>query len=191
MNGQTSSTSGGGEESPANEGGNTTSPSSTSTLSNTFDQSGGDDDNKDDMERERAEQKFRRGGGDDGGDEEDDEQELPGVSIFCGGLPRRTREKDLRELFEPFGTLHSVIVALRRLPENDCKGYGFVQMDLEDAQKAIEKLNGTAAHPLSLRSRSLLTIFSIRSLLRFVILPFWLHRFIIDRFLSLRRAAHR
>lgn len=58
--------------------------------------------------------------------------------IFCGNLSDRANGKDLRELFEPHGTVVEADVV---------KNFGFVHMEKEEDRKtAIEALNGHILH---------------------------------------------
>jgi RNA recognition motif-containing protein len=50
-------------------------------------------------------------------------------------------DADLRDLFEPFGTVHSASVVNDR-ETGRSRGFGFVEMDEGDAQKAIADLDG-------------------------------------------------
>ncbi|XP_022896694.1 RNA-binding protein 39-like isoform X2 [Olea europaea var. sylvestris] len=61
--------------------------------------------------------------------------------LYVGNLPVAIKENQLRQVFEPFGSVE--LVQLPTDPETaNCKGYGFVQFArLEDA-KAAQNLNG-------------------------------------------------
>ncbi|KAL2476948.1 Splicing factor [Forsythia ovata] len=61
--------------------------------------------------------------------------------LYVGNLPVTIKEDQLRQVFEPFGSVE--LVQLPTDPETaNCKGYGFVQFSrLEDA-KAAQNLNG-------------------------------------------------
>ncbi|CAI9769794.1 unnamed protein product [Fraxinus pennsylvanica] len=61
--------------------------------------------------------------------------------LYVGNLPVTIKENQLRQVFEPFGSVE--LVQLPTDPETaNCKGYGFVQFArLEDA-KAAQNLNG-------------------------------------------------
>ncbi len=68
------------------------------------------------------------------------------MNIFVGGLPFKTDEKELRELFEKYGELTSVKVIIDRQTGRS-KGYGFVEIEDEAAgQLAIAELDGTQLH---------------------------------------------
>ena len=62
--------------------------------------------------------------------------------LYVGGLPYETTEGELRSLFEQAGTVESVAIISDRMSGRS-KGFGFVEMATdEEAQSAIEKLNG-------------------------------------------------
>lgn len=61
------------------------------------------------------------------------------ISIHVGNIPYSITEAKLKEMFQEFGDVISA-----RVPVNErgqSKGYGFVTMKKDDANKAIEKLN--------------------------------------------------
>src|SRR5215813_13836462 len=62
--------------------------------------------------------------------------------IFVGNLSFNTTESDLDGLFGQVGTVESVAIITDRATGRS-KGFGFVEMNNEDADKAIAKLNGT------------------------------------------------
>ncbi|HSV76738.1 MAG TPA: RNA-binding protein [Bacteroidales bacterium] len=65
------------------------------------------------------------------------------MNIFVGSLPFRLEESELRELFEEYGEVNSAKIITDKLTGRS-KGFGFVEMpDDEEAQQAIEGLNGT------------------------------------------------
>ncbi|MDD5570674.1 MAG: RNA-binding protein [Bacteroidales bacterium] len=65
------------------------------------------------------------------------------MNIFCGSLPYSLEESKLGEYFEKFGEVTSVRIITDKFSGRS-KGFGFVEMpDDEQAQKAIEALNGT------------------------------------------------
>ncbi len=61
--------------------------------------------------------------------------------LYVGNLPYSTTEEALREMFAAIGTVESAAVVMDKFSGRS-KGYGFVEMPEEDAQKAIEGLNG-------------------------------------------------
>ena len=62
--------------------------------------------------------------------------------IFVGNLSFNTTESDLDGLFAQIGPVESVAIIMDRTTGRS-KGFGFVEMSNEDADKAIAKLNGT------------------------------------------------
>lgn len=66
------------------------------------------------------------------------------MNIFVGSLPFKMEEADLRESFEAYGAVDSVKIITDKLTGRS-KGFGFVEMpDDEEAQKAIDELNGAS-----------------------------------------------
>lgn len=63
-------------------------------------------------------------------------------NLFVGNLSFQTTEGDLRALFEPFGQVGRVHMAMDR-ETGRARGFGFVEMtNDEEAQKAIAALDG-------------------------------------------------
>jgi len=63
--------------------------------------------------------------------------------LFVGGLSYDTSEDALRETFSKIGEVVSAIIIKDKMSGRS-KGFGFVEMtNDEEAQKAIETLNGT------------------------------------------------
>ncbi len=63
--------------------------------------------------------------------------------IYAGGLPYATTEAQLQELFSAYGTVSSARVIIDKLTGRS-RGFGFVEMaSAEEAQRAIQALNGT------------------------------------------------
>ena len=62
--------------------------------------------------------------------------------IFVGNLSFHTTENDIRSAFEKFGTVESVAIITDR-DTGRSKGFGFVEMNDEDATKAIAALSGS------------------------------------------------
>ncbi len=62
------------------------------------------------------------------------------MNIYVGNLNYKTSEDSLRKLFEQFGEVQSVKLIKDR-DTGKKKGFGFVEMDDEYAQKAIDALN--------------------------------------------------
>lgn len=61
--------------------------------------------------------------------------------IYVGNLAFSTTETELREAFTPFGEVHSVAVITDR-ETGRSRGFGFVEMDDENADNAISELDG-------------------------------------------------
>src|SRR5437667_8761265 len=62
--------------------------------------------------------------------------------IYVGNLSFRTTEEELTGLFEQVGAVESVSIITDR-DTGRSKGFGFVAMNDESAEKAISQLNGT------------------------------------------------
>lgn len=72
-------------------------------------------------------------------------------SVRVTNLSEDTREPDLLELFRPFGAVSRVYVAVDQ-KTGISRGFGFVNfVNKEDAQRAINKLNGYGYDNLILR----------------------------------------
>ncbi|HCI82805.1 MAG TPA: RNA-binding protein [Ktedonobacter sp.] len=65
------------------------------------------------------------------------------MRLYVGGLPYQTTEQDLIDLFEQIGPVASATVIMDR-DTGRSKGFGFVEMDDEAAQAAIDRLNGSS-----------------------------------------------
>lgn len=62
--------------------------------------------------------------------------------LFIGGISYQTTEESLREAFSKVGTVESATIITDK-ESGRSKGFGFVEMSSEEeAQKAIEELNG-------------------------------------------------
>lgn len=61
--------------------------------------------------------------------------------IYVGNLPWSTDDSSLRELFETIGGVQSAAVIKDR-ETGRSRGFGFIEMDDADADKAISELNG-------------------------------------------------
>jgi len=61
--------------------------------------------------------------------------------LFVGNLSFKTTENDLRSAFEQYGAVESVAIIMDR-DTGRSKGFGFVEMSEEDANKAIAGLGG-------------------------------------------------
>ena len=65
------------------------------------------------------------------------------MNIYVGNLAWKTRGKELKELFENFGAVERAFI-VREKKSRRSKGYGFVEMESEEAARAaIENLNET------------------------------------------------
>ena len=63
-------------------------------------------------------------------------------NIYVGGLPYSVTDQQLEETFAPHGTVESARVISDKFTGNS-RGFGFVEMSTqEEAEKAIEALNG-------------------------------------------------
>ena len=63
--------------------------------------------------------------------------------IYVGGLPYATTDAQLQEIFSAHGTVESARVITDKFTGRS-RGFGFVEMATqEEAQKAIQALNGT------------------------------------------------
>jgi RNA recognition motif-containing protein len=61
--------------------------------------------------------------------------------VYVGNLPFRTTEEDLSSLFQQVGQVESVSIITDR-DTGRSKGFGFVSMSSDDADKAIAQFNG-------------------------------------------------
>jgi RNA recognition motif-containing protein len=71
-------------------------------------------------------------------------------TIYVGNLPFSSTQAEITDLFSRFGTVHSVNLISDRETGRP-RGFGFVEMDPEQALAAIEALNGTELGGRSLR----------------------------------------
>lgn len=62
-------------------------------------------------------------------------------SIYVGNLPWSATETDVRDIFEQYGTVHSAKVITDR-ETGRSRGFGFVEMEDNEAQAAIEAADG-------------------------------------------------
>ncbi len=63
-------------------------------------------------------------------------------SIYVGNLPYTATEDEVRELFEQHGNVDSVKLITDRETGRP-RGFGFVEMNDSDAERAIRALDGT------------------------------------------------
>ena len=61
--------------------------------------------------------------------------------IYVGNLPHQVTSDDLGDLFGQVGEVESATIITDRVT-GQSKGFGFVEMSNEDAEKAIGQLNG-------------------------------------------------
>ena len=71
-------------------------------------------------------------------------------TIYVGNLPFRASETEVRELFAQHGTVQSVRLITDRQTGRP-RGFGFVEMDQEEADAAIKAIDGTEFGGRSLR----------------------------------------
>ena len=70
--------------------------------------------------------------------------------LFVGGLPYSVTDDELHALFAAHGNVESATVVVDRYTDRS-RGFGFVEMSTEEeAQKAIEALNGSELQGRSL-----------------------------------------
>lgn len=72
------------------------------------------------------------------------------VKIYVGNLPWSTTDSDLEELFGGFGPVTSAQVVTDR-DSGRSRGFGFVEMEQADAERAIADLNGHQLESRQLR----------------------------------------
>ncbi len=63
------------------------------------------------------------------------------MNIYVGNLPYSTEEADVNNLFAEFGEVTSVKL-VKDFETGRLKGFGFVEIDDETGQRAIDELNG-------------------------------------------------
>jgi RNA recognition motif-containing protein len=63
------------------------------------------------------------------------------TKLYVGNLPWSTTEEELRQMFTEMGEVQSVALITDR-ETGRSRGFGFVELDDEGAQKAISELNG-------------------------------------------------
>jgi len=73
------------------------------------------------------------------------------MRILIRNMSRETTEKDVRDLFEPFGPVQSCVI-VDDAETGRSKGFGFVEMPKAgDAKAAIQHLNGQVLAGATLR----------------------------------------
>jgi len=70
--------------------------------------------------------------------------------LYVGNLPWTISEDDLRDFFASFGNVTSVAIITDR-DTGRSRGFGFVEMDDADADRAIQEANGKELGGRSLR----------------------------------------
>jgi RNA recognition motif-containing protein len=70
--------------------------------------------------------------------------------IYVGNLPFSTTETELRQLFAPYGRVHSVQLITDRMTGRP-RGFGFVELDDDAVARAVAELNGVELGGNSLR----------------------------------------
>ena len=70
--------------------------------------------------------------------------------LFVGNLPASTSEAELSNLFSQFGKVRSIKL-VTDVFSNQCKGFGFIEMEGHEARAAIAGLNGRTFAGKSLR----------------------------------------
>ncbi|HXS36358.1 MAG TPA: hypothetical protein VN721_06630 [Flavipsychrobacter sp.] len=72
------------------------------------------------------------------------------MNIFIGNLSPQTTEKQIENLFIPFGEVKAVKIVIDNFTKRS-RNFGFVDMpEKENAEKAIEKLNNTSFNSQSI-----------------------------------------
>lgn len=71
-------------------------------------------------------------------------------SIYVGNLPWSATEEEVRDLFSDYGNVISVKLVSDR-ETGRARGFGFVEMEDADAEKAIEALDNTSLKGRTLR----------------------------------------
>lgn len=72
------------------------------------------------------------------------------MSLYVGNLPFSADQSSLQSLFAPFGDVISAKVMSDR-DTGRSRGFGFVEMQPDDAKKAMSSLNGTELDGRQLR----------------------------------------
>jgi len=63
-------------------------------------------------------------------------------TLYVGNLPWGTTEEELSRAFQPYANVKSCRIIMDR-ETGRSRGFGFVEVADEDAQKAIDAMNGT------------------------------------------------
>ncbi len=70
--------------------------------------------------------------------------------LFVGNLASNTRENDLEELFSQYGKVRGIKLVTDVFTD-ECKGFGFVEMEGHEARAAIQGLDGKTFNGKSLK----------------------------------------
>lgn len=62
--------------------------------------------------------------------------------LYVGNLPYSINSDQLKELFAKFGEVISATVITDKFNNNRSKGFGFVEMEDDAAEKAMSEMNG-------------------------------------------------
>ena len=72
-------------------------------------------------------------------------------SVYIGNLSFKAEEPQILQIFKPYGYIKNIKI-MREGKENKSKGFAFVDMvNITEAQKAVEALNGTSYHGRTLK----------------------------------------
>jgi len=72
------------------------------------------------------------------------------MKLFVGNLPVNTSAKDLEDLFTPYGAVTSARVLTTR-HDGHPRGFGYVEMLKQHAERAVLELNGQRINFMVLR----------------------------------------
>jgi len=76
------------------------------------------------------------------------------MRLLVRNMSRKTREDELRDLFEQFGPVQSCVI-VKDDKTGGSKGFGFVEMPKPgDAKAAVYQLNGFELHGAKLRVKN-------------------------------------
>lgn len=72
------------------------------------------------------------------------------MKLYVGNLPANTSVRDLEDLFSPYGAVSSARVLTTRHGGHP-RGFGYVEMIKQHAERAIAELNGQRVNFMVLR----------------------------------------
>jgi len=72
------------------------------------------------------------------------------MNIYVSNLKFTMTDEELKEVFSEFGTVESAKIIIDKRSGRS-RGYGFVEMDDENGQRAIDELNDKEVHGRNLR----------------------------------------